>query len=164
MTERKPSEISFASWIDQKINEAAERGAFDDLPGAGKPLPRTGGAGDGQAWLRDYLRREGVSGEELLPLPLRLRKETERLTAEVQDLSSEREVREVVGELNRRIRQWRLIPVGPPVYLRLLDEEALVTRWREAHPRPAAPARADHPEPPASRPRWWRRRGPSLRP
>jgi hypothetical protein len=97
MTERKPSETSFASWIDQQVNKAAERGAFDNLPGAGKPLPRTGGAGGGQAWLRDYLRREGVSGEELLPLPLRLRKETERLAAEVQDLSSEREVREVVG-------------------------------------------------------------------
>jgi Domain of unknown function (DUF1992) len=159
MTERKPSEISFASWIDQRVNEAVERGAFDDLPGAGKPLPRTGGAGDGQAWLRDYLRREGVSAEELLPLPLRLRKETERLTAEVQDLSSEREVREVAGELNRRIRQWRRIPVGPPVYLRLIDEEAMVTRWREAHLRPAAPARAGLPEPPAPRPRWWRRRG-----
>jgi hypothetical protein len=159
MTERKPSEISFASWIDQRINEAAEQGAFDNLPGAGKPLPRTGGAGDGQAWLRDYLRREGVSAEELLPLPLRLRKETERLTAEVQDLSSEREVREVVGELNRRIHQWRRIPVGPPVYLRLIDEEEMLTRWREAHLRPATPARADHPEPPASRPRWWRRRG-----
>ena len=39
MTERKPPEITFASWIDQQINEAAERGAFDNLPGAGKPLP-----------------------------------------------------------------------------------------------------------------------------
>ena len=159
MTERKPSEISFASWIDQQINEAAERGAFDNLPGAGRPLPRAGGAGDGQAWLRDYLRREGVSAEELLPLPLRLRKETEWLTAEVQDLSSEREVREVVGELNRRILEWRRIPVGPPVYLRLIDEEAMVARWREAHPRPAAPTRIEHLEPPAPRPRWWRRRG-----
>ena len=53
MTERKPPEISFASWIDQQINEAAERGAFDNLPGAGKPLPKRGAAGDGQAWLRD---------------------------------------------------------------------------------------------------------------
>ncbi len=38
MTERKPPEISFASWIDQQINEAAERGAFDnnDRPMAGR--------------------------------------------------------------------------------------------------------------------------------
>ena len=159
MTERKPQEISFASWIDQQINEAAERGAFDNLPGAGKPLPREGRAGDGQAWLHDYLRREGVSGEELLPVPLRLRKEMERLTADVPQLSSEREVRELVGGLNQRILEWRRIPVGPPIYLRLLDEEAMVTRWREAHPRSAAPTQADHQEPPAPRPRWWRRRG-----
>src|SRR5262245_50270332 len=36
MTERKPAGMSFTSWIDQQIEEAAERGAFDDLPGAGK--------------------------------------------------------------------------------------------------------------------------------
>ena len=103
MTERKPPEISFASWIDQQINEAAERGAFDNLPGAGKPLPKRAGTDDVQAWLQDYLRREGVSGEELLPLPLRLRKEVERLTGTVQDLRSEQEVREVVAALNQRI-------------------------------------------------------------
>ena len=73
MTERKPREISFASWIDQRIAEAAEQGAFDDLPGAGKPIPRR--SGGTEAWLQDYLRREGVSADELLPVPLRLRKE-----------------------------------------------------------------------------------------
>jgi len=159
MTERKPPEISFASWVDQQVNEAAERGAFDNLPGAGKPLPKKAEADDGQAWLRDYLRREGVSGEDLLPLPLRLRKEIERLTGTVQELGSEQEVREVVAALNQRILEWRRIPVGPPVYLRLIDEEAMVARWREAHPRPAAPTRIEHLEPPAPRPRWWRRPG-----
>ena len=43
MTERKPREISFASWIDERIAEAADRGAFDNLPGAGKPHPAAGG-------------------------------------------------------------------------------------------------------------------------
>src|ERR1700722_16375050 len=156
MTERKPPEITFASWIDQQINEAAERGAFDNLPGAGKPLPRRGEAADGQAWLRNYLRREGVSAEELLPVPLRLRKEVERLTGTVQDLRSEREVRDVVAELNQRIRQWRRIPVGPPVFLSLVDEEEMVARWRDAHPRPPRPAQAD-PGPESPRPRWWHR-------
>ncbi len=159
MTERKPPEVTFASWVDQQINEAAKRGAFDNLPGAGKPLPRWGGADDGQAWLRDYLRREGVSAEELLPTPLRLRREIERLTGTVQDLRSEREVREVARELNRRILEWRRIPTGPPVYLRLVDEETMVARWREAHPRPVAQPRPDQPGPAAPRPRWWRRPG-----
>ncbi|HUA42024.1 MAG TPA: DUF1992 domain-containing protein, partial [Streptosporangiaceae bacterium] len=39
MTERKPHDVTFRSWIDQQISEAEERGAFDNLPGAGKPLP-----------------------------------------------------------------------------------------------------------------------------
>src|SRR5260370_33989488 len=105
MTERKPPEISFASWIDQQINEAAERGAFDNLPGAGKPLPNRGEADDGQAWLREYLRREGVSAEELLPTPLRPRQEVERLTGPVQELRSEHEGRDVDAGLNRHIPQ-----------------------------------------------------------
>ena len=153
MTERKPPEISFASWIDQRINEAAERGAFDNLPGAGKPLPRRGGADDGQAWLRDYLRREGVSADELLPTPLRLRKEIERLTGTVQDLHSEQEVREAVAGLNQRILQWRRIPEGPPIYLPLVKEETMVARWRDAQPRPSSPVPASAVTT-SPRPRW----------
>src|SRR6478672_7193187 len=157
MRERKPREITFASWVDQQISEAAERGAFDDLPGAGKPISRRGGT---DAWLQDYLRREGVSGDELLPTPLRLRKEVERLAASVQDLRSEQEVREVVKGLNRQIAEWRRFPAGPPVYVRLVDEGAMVDRWRDAHRRPPAPAppARSHPDPPPRPSRWWRRR------
>jgi Domain of unknown function (DUF1992) len=164
MTERKPPEISFTSWIDRQITEAAERGAFDDLPGSGKPLPDRGEAEDGQTWLRGYLRREGVSAEEFLPIPLKLRREVERLTETVQDLPSEREVREVVAEINRRILEWRRIPVGPPVYLRLVDEDLMVGRWRDrrAAASPAlSPVRADRQDQATARPprpgRWWRR-------
>ena len=64
MTERKPREITFTSWIDQQINAAAERGAFDDLPGAGKPLPkRTEDAGqkvDASSRLFDGTKIDGV--------------------------------------------------------------------------------------------------------
>jgi hypothetical protein len=163
VTERKPREISFASWVDQQVSEAAERGAFDNLPGAGKPLSRRGGT---DAWLQDYLRREGVSAEELLPTPLRLPKEAERLAASVQDLRTEDEVRAVVKGLNRQIAEWRRIPDGPPIYLRLVDEDAMVARWRDARRGPPAPAPAPspappdrpHPDPPPRRSRWWRRR------
>jgi len=156
MTERKPSDLSFTSWIDRQINEAAERGAFDNLPGAGKPLPKRTDADAAQAWLRDYLRREGVSADELLPTPLKLRKETERLAGTVQDLRTEQEVRTVVADLNRRILEWRRIPAGPPVFLPLLDTESLVSQWRAAHPAPAPPP--SPPSPPAPPPRRWLRR------
>jgi Domain of unknown function (DUF1992) len=160
MTERKPREITFTSWIDQQINAAAERGAFDNLPGAGQPLPkRTEDAG--QAWLRDYMRRENVPAEDLLPTPLRLRKQVQRLTETVQDFRSEADVREAAAELNRQITEWRRIPLGPPVFLPLVDEDDLAARWQDT--RPAAPAAVlaappAVPSPEASLPRRrWRR-------
>ena len=161
MTERKPPDLSFTSWIDRQISEAEERGAFDNLPGAGKPLPKATDADAAQAWLRDYLRREGVPAEELLPTPLKLRKEIERLTGTVGELRTEQEVRDVVADLNRRIIQWRRIPEGPPVYLPLVDADLLVCRWRDA-PRAAAGQLSPRtpPEAPPRRRAWPRlRRG-----
>ncbi len=154
MTERKPVNLSFTSWIDQQIDEASQRGAFDDLPGAGRPLPRRAAGDAAQAWLQDWLRREGVTADDLLPTPLRLRKEVERLTGSVHELPSEQQVREIAAELNRQIIQWRRIPEGPPVYLRLVDADALVARWRATRP-PAPPMGQED----SARPRRrWRRR------
>src|SRR5713226_5142246 len=118
--------------LDQLINEAAERGAFDHLPGAGKPLPRRDETDAGQAWLRDYLRREGVPAEEMLPAPFRLRKEAERLAESLPAMSSEQEVREAVTNLNQRIRDWRRFPLDSPIFVALVDEAAMVSRWQQA--------------------------------
>ena len=158
MTERKPPDLSFTSWIDRQINEAEERGAFDNLPGAGKPLPKRTDEDAGQAWLRDYMRREGVSADELLPTPLKLRKEIERLAETVQDLRSEQEVRDVAADLNRQIIEWRRIPDGPPLFLPLVDQDMLVSRWRAQHAATQpAPPRAHTPPPPPPPPRRRRR-------
>jgi hypothetical protein len=157
MTERKPPGTSFPSWIDQQIAAAQERGAFDDLPGAGKPLPKSALSDDGQAWVRDWARREGVSTEDMLPTPLKLGKELERLPETVTALGSEDEVREVAAELNRRIVAWRRFPDGPPVHLRLVDADDLVATWRAARqPVAVRPAR-DKADPRPARRRWWRR-------
>lgn len=167
VTERKPAGMSFRSWIDQQIEEAQQRGAFDDLPGAGKPLPDRGDEDAGQAWLREYVRREGVSAEEMLPTPLRLRKESERLAGNLTALCTEQQVREAVGELNERILAWRRLPLDSPIFVRLVDEEAMVDAWRRTRPAPvqqdAVPADGA-PEPgreagprPGRRRRWWQR-------
>jgi Domain of unknown function (DUF1992) len=37
MTQRKPPGTSWETWIDAQIRVATEAGAFDNLPGAGKP-------------------------------------------------------------------------------------------------------------------------------
>jgi Domain of unknown function (DUF1992) len=177
MTERKPAGMSFTSWIDQQIGEAEERGEFDNLPGAGKPLPRRREADDGLAWVRDLVRREGLPTDELLPTPLKLRRQSERLAESVHELGSEQEVRDVVAELNRQIAEWRRIPQGPPIFVRLVDPEAMVARWRERQPatpaasgtagagrtaRPAGSDRTAAPAPPARRGFWhrgWHRPG-----
>jgi hypothetical protein len=144
VTERKPTGMSFATWIDQQISEAADRGAFDNLPGAGQPLPRRDDDDDGQAWLREWVRREGVEVEEMLPVPLRLRKERERLVQAAHLLPELDTVRAAVADLNRRITEFRRIPVGPPVFVPLVDEDDIVAAWRAA--------RAASPEPPADAP------------
>ena len=176
MSERKPPDITFRSWIDQQISEAEERGAFDNLPGTGRPLPNRGDSEN--AWLIDWMRREGISTEELLPTPLKLRKQSSRLATSVQELGSEREVRDAVDELNYQIKEWRKIPIGPPIFVPLVDAEALVGKWREARQPsvamshapeaaktgppavPSAAAKADV----SPRHRWWRRRRPLLQP
>jgi Domain of unknown function (DUF1992) len=159
MTERKPPDMSFRSWIDQQIDEAAERGAFADLPGAGKPLPGQGDEDAAQAWLREYVRREGVPPEEFLPVPLKLRRERERLAEAAPRLPSEQSVREAAAELNERITQWRRIPLGPPIFVPLADAEELAGRWRAAQPLgPPATAGARDPEPGGRRRRWRRGR------
>lgn len=165
MTERKPPGMEFTSWIDQQIAEAERRGAFDNLPGAGKPIPaRRGEADYGQAWLRDYARREGIPQQELLPEPLKLRKEIELLTQTLREFGSERDLREAATELNRRILAWRRIPVGPPVFVPLLDVAELVADWRQAREAVKAREAVDAREAqtargtqPVRERNWWRR-------
>ena len=78
-------------------------------------------------------------------------------------------VREVASELNKRIVQWRRFPSGPPVFVPLVDTDAMVDRWREAHkPKTqdpgssAADIRRERAAPPAGNSaryrRWFRRR------
>ncbi len=168
MTERKPPQQSFPTWIDQQIADAERRGAFDNLPGTGKPIPRRRESDFTQAWLADKLRREGVSTEELLPTPLRLRRESERLTTGQLGLRSEQEVREAVAELNTRILDWRRNGTGePPIPVPLVREDETLAAWHEARQAQADRAASPAPEAPAvpatQRRRWWhlRRRRPA---
>jgi hypothetical protein len=161
MTERKPPDMSFRSWIDQQIEEATERGDFRDLPGAGKPLPNHGDENAAEAWLRDYVRREGVSTEEFLPVPLKLRRESERLAEAAPGLPSEQAVRAAAAELNERIMKWRQIPLGPPIFVPLADADVLAGRWRAGQPTAAAGADQAADGTPGREPprrRWWQRR------
>lgn len=124
----------FESIVERKIREAQERGEFDDLPGAGKPL-QLGDPYDEDWWLASMLRREGVDRESALPSALALRKEAHALPESLLAVRTEAAVREIVEDFNRRVRVDRLRPaVGPlpPVLARTLDVEEMVAAWRTA--------------------------------
>lgn len=156
MTERKPLGVTFESWIDKQVREATERGEFENLRGTGKPIPNS--VDDENWWLQSYLRREGVRGDGLLPPSLILRRDIEELPETVRDMTSEREVRKTVSELNERIVEWLRMPHGPFVPVGPVNTEEIVMQWRADR---AAIRRVTQPEsnprPAPAEPRWWHR-------
>ncbi|MFJ4870839.1 DUF1992 domain-containing protein [Streptomyces sp. NPDC088757] len=128
MTERKPPGVSFESFVDKQIREAAERGEFRSLPGFGKPLPDDSAPYDELWWIKGKMHREGAS---VLPPALALRKEAEDAEAAVATAVSESQVRRILGGINTKIAEALLRPpAGPPLHLKPFDVEARVERWR----------------------------------
>jgi hypothetical protein len=120
----------YESMIERAIREAQERGEFDDLPGAGKPLRDRGQPYDENWWLKDLVRRENITG--VLPASMALRKDLDDLAEAAAKMPTEAEVRALVADLNRRIvlaRRGHLD--GPPVVVSTLDVEKVVAAWRE---------------------------------
>ena len=99
MTERKPPGVSFETWIDRQVREAMDRGEFDDLPGAGKPIPGIDRPHDDMWWVKEKLRRENVS---MLPATLVLRKEAEEALSAASKAASELQELKDQFEITRR--------------------------------------------------------------
>jgi hypothetical protein len=126
---RKPPGTSWESWTERQIREGIERGEFDDLPGAGKPIAGLDGEHDEQWWVRAKLRREEAS---FLPPTLAVRKELDDTRRRIAAADDEAEVRGLVEDINRRIRYVNShASAGPPSTVAPLDVEAVVERWRE---------------------------------
>ncbi|MBT2365972.1 DUF1992 domain-containing protein [Streptomyces sp. ISL-10] len=130
MTERKPPGVSFESFVDKQIRDAAERGEFAELAGFGKPLPDGDAAYDELWWVKRKMHREGLS---VLPPALALRKEAEDALEKAVRSPSESAVRRIVAEINEKIRAMLLRPPpGPPLGLKPFDADAVVEEWRRA--------------------------------
>ena len=93
---------TFESWIDRQIREATERGEFDNLPGAGKPV-NLGDPNDELWWVRRKLEKEDLSGA--LPTSLSLRKEKERIQDTLSDVRDAELARAIITDLNARIAE-----------------------------------------------------------
>jgi Domain of unknown function (DUF1992) len=128
MTERKPPGTSWESWIEAQIRVAQEAGAFDNLPGAGKPLPNIDQEYDPLWWVKQLAEREQVS---LLPPSLELLRKVERELAAIEKLPDEAAVRRRLAALNVEIAKLNATVVeGPPTRLGTLDVDQVVAKWR----------------------------------
>lgn len=130
--------IGWEASVEAQIRAAQERGEFDNLPGAGKPIPGRDLPYDESWWIKSFLERERIPGDLLLPTPLQLRRRAERLPDEVRDLPTEESVRAVAAALNREIVDFLRAPSGPRVAVRPVNVEETVRVWREHRERTAA--------------------------
>ena len=154
----------YESPVERAIREAREQGAFDNLPGAGKPL-RNLGTDDPDWWVKQYAEREQLDLSGALSPALAHRKEAAAFPGSLADLSTESSVRAVLADYNRRVKLDRLRPgVGAqaPLLAPVVDVEEMVGGWRRLRAEQQAEARARaaarsavEPERPGSRRGWW---------
>ncbi|MDF1602267.1 DUF1992 domain-containing protein [Nocardioides sp. YIM 152315] len=145
------------TWVDLQVQQAMERGDFDDLPGAGKPIKDLGAHHDPDWWVKQLVEREKIA---VLPPSLALRKEDAELDDRLDAINYEAEVRRVVEDFNERVIRARYsLHGGPPLITMPRDVDDTVAAWaarRAAHAAQRVPRTG-----PADAPRrrhWWNRR------
>lgn len=152
--ERLPTVDELHTIARIRLDQAIARGEFDDLPGAGKPLPGLTGTHDPDWWIKGLIERENLSG--LAPPALSLRTEHDRFDATLDALTTERAVREAVEDFNARVVEARRqLTGGPPVITPTRDVDDDLRRWRERREERRRAAAAAAPPPP---PTWRERR------
>ena len=166
-----------SGWVDQQIEQAQRLGAFDNLQGAGRPLPDVDTSTDPDWWVRGLVEREKLDLSAAMPGPMQLRREKAEFPGSLLDLPDEAAVRARLEDFNERVLADRRRPhagAGSPPVVGRVDVDAVVAAWREAraargavpagtadhaqgpvalHPAPEASARAASP----TRRRWWSR-------
>ena len=151
-------------WVDHQLRLAMERGEFDNLPGAGKPIKDLGAQHDPDWWIKRLVERENITG--VLPPALQLRKDDAELDASLDQHTAESEVRRLLEEFNARVMKARYTPVdGPPLITMPRDVDTEVAAWRArlqerreaARRRPAVRPEVPAPKPRRKRWRWSRK-------
>ena len=159
-------------WVEHTIRQAQRRGAFDDLPGAGKPLTSLERSDGPDWWLRELIRREKLDLSAALPGPMALRRERATYPKALVGIADEAEVRAVLEDFNQRVLDDRRRPVATaasPVVAGRVDVPDMVQRWRELReatlpvtdqqmPGSASTDGARRRGRPMRRRGWWRRR------
>jgi Domain of unknown function (DUF1992) len=133
MTDRKPLGASWESWIDRQIGRAREQGDFDDLPGAGRPLPDLGRPFDEHWWVKGKLRREDLS---YMAPSVALRKQVHDALRAAAQADTEADVRRLIAGINEQIREANRRGIrGPSLMLTPFDADRVVREWRSCRSR-----------------------------
>jgi hypothetical protein len=148
------------TWVDLQVQQAIERGDFDDLPGAGKPI-QLDDTHDPNWWVKKLIERENVA---IVPVSVALRREDAELDDRLDRLQTEADVRRELKDFNERVIAARYrLPEGPPLITMPRDVDDTVAAWAErraarlAEQRErAAEVRAER-EAQQRRRRWFRR-------
>ena len=115
-------------WVDLQVQQAMRRGDFDNLPGAGKPIPDIDRPHDPDWWLKRLIERERITG--VLPPALALRKEHAEMDATLDRITTPTGVRQAIDDFNARIVEARRqLQGGPPVITPLRDPDEEVAAW-----------------------------------
>ncbi|MFD7077247.1 DUF1992 domain-containing protein [Nocardioides sp. NPDC059952] len=142
-------------WVDLQVQEAIQRGEFDNLPGAGKPIKNLDRDHDPDWWVKQLVEREQIV---VLPRSVQLRKDDAELDAILDTQTTEDGARRIVEEFNERVIAARYgAPEGPPLITMTRDVEATLDAWRERRAARVEAARNARREQPPRRRRWWRR-------
>lgn len=137
VTQRRPSAAATAgavhTWVDRSIEQAQRRGAFDNLPGAGKPLREVDTRTDPDWWVKSLIQREQLDLSGALPGVMQLRREKATYPQSLYALADEAAVRAVIADFNERVladrRRPHAGPGSPPIVGRI-DVEEMLEAWR----------------------------------
>lgn len=161
------------SWVDQAISQAERQGAFDNLPGSGKPLRDVDTRSDPDWWVKGLMEREKLDLGDAMPGVMQLRREKSRLPETLAAMSDEAAVRAHLEDFNERVLADRRKPhagAGSPPIVGRVEVEEMVEVWRAARAERAAAASAHQAQeahqapdaeqrpvrtPPPPRRRWW---------
>ncbi|WP_166391325.1 DUF1992 domain-containing protein [Nocardioides ochotonae] len=147
------------TWVDLQVRRAMERGDFDDLRGAGRPIQGLGSEHDPDWWLKGLIERERVV---VLPPSVELRKEDAGLEDHLDTLNTEGQVREHLEDFNSRVIAARYrLPEGPPLITMPRDVDVEVAAWQERRAARRLDRGLDQLDrrtgPDQPRRRWWQR-------
>ncbi len=121
--------------VERRIVEAMQRGEFDNLPGAGKPLHiESPPPKNEDLWWALKIMRQA----EVVPDEIRYRKRIDELRREVAAADSEQKALAAVRALNDQIRKLNRMGTNViPTTLTTFDEANLLAQWRRGRRTPS---------------------------